>query len=219
MATSRDFNGFKVLVTAGPTHEPIDPVRYISNRSSGKMGYSLARRARKRGATVTLITGPVAIPCPRGVELVKIETALEMHAEVTERAASMDILIMAAAVGDYRVAEPSSRKLKRTTDTVTLELLPNPDILASVGLSRPKGERPFIVGFALETEALIASARSKLKRKGCDLLVANLANQSIGREASVAQILDSTGVIDRPGELAKDALADRILNLVLQRMT
>lgn len=219
MATTRDFSGFKVLVTAGPTHEPIDPVRYISNRSSGKMGYALATRAQKRGATVTLISGPVTLPRPRGVELVQVVTALEMHREVTTRAASSDVLIMAAAVGDYRVAEPSSRKMKRTSEAVTLELLPNPDILAAVGLSRAKGAGPFIVGFALETEALIASARSKLERKRCDLLVANLADSSIGRDSSIAQILDATGKIDAPGELAKDALADRILNQVRQRIT
>jgi phosphopantothenoylcysteine decarboxylase/phosphopantothenate--cysteine ligase len=183
------------------------------------MGYSIATRARKRGAEVTLITGPVTIAPPRNVEVIKVTTALEMHAEVTERAPSFDVLIMAAAVGDYRVAEPSSRKLKRSAAALSLRLMPNPDILAAVGLSRPKGAKPFIVGFALETEELIASARSKLTRKGCDLVVANLASQSIGRDDSTAQILDKSGVIDRPGELSKDALADRILNLVLQRIS
>jgi len=218
VAKSKDMSGLKVVVTAGPTQEPIDPVRYISNRSSGKMGYALAASAQRRGAEVTLISGPVALERPSRVELVPVVTALDMHEAVMSLAKTVDVLVMAAAVGDYRVAEPSERKIKRTSKGMSIKLLPNPDILAAVGLSRGKRRRPFIVGFALETEDLFESASAKLKRKGCDLLVANLAEQSIGRDASIAYILDAEGIVEQPGELSKEALADRIFDVVIAKM-
>ncbi len=212
--------GLTVLITAGPTEEPIDPVRFISNRSSGKMGYALATSARDRGAAVTLISGPVSLKPPAGVEVVRVTTALGMHAEVTARASASDVLVMSAAVADYRVAEESTHKIKRAGETLTLELVPNPDILASVGRSRERGQRPLIVvGFALETDRLLESARAKIERKGCDLIVANLAGESIGLDASIAFILDNSGVIDEPGWLPKTALADRILDRVIERLS
>lgn len=206
-----DLAGLKVVITAGPTQEDIDPVRYISNRSSGKMGYALAARARARGAEVTLITGPVALSPPADVEVVRIRTAWELHREVMARALGGDVLIMAAAVADYRVANPSARKMKRGSGPLTLTLEPNPDILAEASKAR-QGQRPLIVGFALETEGLLEKAREKLVRKGCDLLVANLAHEAIGHDASTAVILDTTGVVDQPGPLPKAELADRILD-------
>jgi phosphopantothenoylcysteine decarboxylase/phosphopantothenate--cysteine ligase len=138
-----------------------------------------------------------------------------MHKEVTARAAASDVLIMSAAVADYRAAHPSEKKLKRTGDALTIELLPNPDILASVSKARGEAKKPLIVGFALETDKLMQSAKEKLIRKGCDLLVANLADESIGLDASIAYVLDKTGVIDEPGRLPKAELADRILDQVL----
>jgi cysteine desulfurase len=212
-----DLAGVTVLITAGPTQENIDPVRYISNRSSGKMGYALATNAQRRGARVTLLSGPVALPPPEGVKVVPITTAAELSDEVMARAPSQDLLIMAAAVADYRVAHPSEQKVKRGEGALTLTLEPNPDILAAASKAR-RGPRPLIVGFALETDQLLRAAQDKLIRKGCELLVANLAAEALATDSSVAYILDASGVIDEPGRLPKAELADRILDRALERL-
>lgn len=164
--------GKKVIVTAGPTHEPIDPVRYIANRSSGKQGYAIAGAARDAGAVVVLISGPVALAAPPGVDLVRVETAREMAAAV-EAALPCDIFIAAAAVADWRVEGEGPQKIKKGGGgPPALRLVENPDILAGVA-RRAENRPPLVVGFAAETENLIDHARQKLARKGCDLIVAN----------------------------------------------
>lgn len=212
-----DLAGVRVLITAGPTQEEIDPVRFVSNRSSGKMGYALARAAQQRGAEVTLLSGPVALEAPAGVETIPILSAADLQREVMARIPAADTLIMAAAVADYRVANPLTQKLKRSGESLTLKLEPNPDILAAA-VSAREGSRPVIVGFALETNRLLEAARGKLERKGCDLLVANLAAEALGKDHSVAYILDETGILDEPGRLPKSALSNLILDRILERL-
>lgn len=164
----------KILITAGPTREPIDPVRYLSNRSSGKMGYALAEAALDLGHAVTLISGPVALTAPAGAELHRVETAQQMWEatrQVCASDAAPDIAIFAAAVADYRPKVIESQKIKKHADRLTLDLERTPDVLGSMRGSF--GFRGFLVGFAAETENLIANAQDKLRRKGCDLVVAN----------------------------------------------
>jgi phosphopantothenoylcysteine decarboxylase/phosphopantothenate--cysteine ligase len=170
-----DLAGRQVVVTAGGTQEPLDPVRYLSNRSSGRMGYALAEEARDRGAQVTLISGPVALRPPYGVQLVPVQTAQEMFIAVQQSIGVADVLIMAAAVADYRVAEPATQKIKKDEDTLTLHLVRNPDILGSLAEAADPGgsHRTVRVGFAAETANLEEYARAKLISKHLDLLVAN----------------------------------------------
>lgn len=170
-------SGVSLLITAGPTREAIDPVRFISNHSSGKMGFALARAAASAGAEVTLVAGPVNLETPDQVTRVDVASAMEMHAEVLSRASSCDIFISVAAVADYRVAEIKNSKIKKTSDDMTLALTRNPDILADVASHRDK---PFCVGFAAETEELKKYARGKLCRKNLDMIVANLVGGKTG---------------------------------------
>lgn len=210
----RDLVHERVVVTAGPTREPIDPVRYISNRSSGKMGYGLATAALRRGAAVTLISGPTALAPPAGAVVVPVETAEEMREAVLKHAAGATIVIKAAAVADYRVKAPARQKIKGKND-VTLELTPNPDILREVAATHPEA---FVVGFAAETHDVAAAARAKLASKGIDLLVANDVSQAgIGFDAEDNEVL----LLDRWGgeralpRMAKHAVADAILDQVI----
>jgi phosphopantothenoylcysteine decarboxylase / phosphopantothenate---cysteine ligase len=166
----QDLVGETVLVTAGPTREELDPVRYLSNHSSGKMGYALARAARARGARVLLITGPTALVPPAGVETLAVTSAAEMHRAVMDRCGEATIIVKAAAVADYRPGRRAGAKVKKTGGGLTLELVPNPDILAELG--KVKGER-LLVGFAAETDELAANATQKLIAKNLDLIVAN----------------------------------------------
>jgi len=166
----QDLVGERVLVTAGPTREDIDPVRFLSNRSSGKMGYAVAQAAARRGAKVVLVSGPTALETPEGVARVDVRSAEEMLRTVQAQFPECTLAIFAAAVADYRVAEPSESKIKRTHDMLTLRLEPNPDILATV--AREKGNR-LVVGFAAETENVAENARKKLVQKNADLIVAN----------------------------------------------
>jgi phosphopantothenoylcysteine decarboxylase / phosphopantothenate---cysteine ligase len=172
-------SGRRVLVTAGPTHEAIDPVRYIANRSSGKQGFAIARAAATAGADVTLVTGPVSLADPAGVTLVRVESAREMLAQV-ERTLPVDVAVFAAAVADWRIAAPSRQKLKKAASgTPKLNLIENPDILTTV--ARRKAMRPpLVIGFAAETEDIIDNARAKLDRKGCDWIVANDVSPATG---------------------------------------
>jgi phosphopantothenoylcysteine decarboxylase/phosphopantothenate--cysteine ligase len=170
--------GKTVIVTAGPTHEAIDPVRFVGNRSSGKMGYALAAAARSRGANVVLVSGPVDLQPPAGVELIRVTTAAEMRDAVVPRARQADVVIMAAAVADYAPAETPAQKIHKHSDTLTLSLVRTPDILAELGRQRAGGDRPVLVGFAAETTDVVASARSKRREKGVDLVVANDVSRS-----------------------------------------
>jgi phosphopantothenoylcysteine decarboxylase/phosphopantothenate--cysteine ligase len=179
-------HGIDILLTAGPTREAIDPVRYISNRSSGKMGYALARAALQEGADVTLVSGPVALAPPAGVKLISVESAAEMHDAVMHEVPGSDIFIACAAVSDYRVDQQADHKIKKSTQTMTLDLVPNPDILAAVSAL---AERPFCVGFAAETRDLKKYALDKLDRKNLDMIAANLVGDgSGGFEADVNRL-------------------------------
>jgi phosphopantothenoylcysteine decarboxylase / phosphopantothenate---cysteine ligase len=182
----RDLEGETVLITAGPTQEPLDPVRYVSNRSSGKMGYSLAEAAVARGARVVLVSGPVHLPEPRNLKLERVKTAREMYAAVMEHLSQATIIIKSAAVSDYHLANVPDQKVKKTATLLSLELEPTPDILAEVG--RMKGDR-LLVGFAAETQNLVEEARRKLNSKNCDMVVANLVSQDgIGFESDENEV-------------------------------
>jgi phosphopantothenoylcysteine decarboxylase/phosphopantothenate--cysteine ligase len=208
----RDLAGLSVLVSAGPTVEDVDPVRFLSNRSSGRMGYAIAERALARGARVVLVSGPVSLPAPAGCELVPVRSAREMQAAIEERKANMDAIVMCAAVADYRPAESADHKLKKSA-RLTLELIENPDILAELGRTRA-GKKPVLVGFALETDNLMGYARDKLLRKRADLIVANHARDGLGGQTNVATFVQADG--DEPqGSLSKQTLADRIWDCVL----
>ncbi len=185
------FAGTKMLITAGPTFEPIDPVRAITNRSSGKMGYAIARAARDAGATVTLVSGPTALEPPPVAHIERVETANEMFSAVKRHAESTDIYIGVAAVADYRAESTSEQKLKRTNDNFELKLVPNPDILAWVAaLPKP----PFCVGFAAESHKLNENADVKRRRKKVQMMVANLAQEAIGADDNQVTILDDDGI-------------------------
>lgn len=195
---ARPLAGHHVLITAGPTHEPIDPVRYIANRSSGKQGFALAAAAAEAGATVTLVAGPVNLPTPAGVQRIDVETARDMAAAVAA-ALPCDVAIMVAAVADWRVAEASGQKRKKdgTGAIAPLDLVENPDILAGLGAAanRPR----LLIGFAAETEQVIAHAQTKLARKGADWIIANdVSGDVMGGDTNTAHIVSSTGVESLP---------------------
>jgi len=218
LVSTRDLAGERVLVTAGPTREPIDPVRYISNRSSGKMGYGLATAALRRGAEVILVSGPTVLTPPPGAVFVPVQTAEEMREAVLHHLERATIVIKAAAVADYRAKQTATTKIKGKRD-LTLELTPNADILAEVAARRTSA---FIVGFAAETHDVAANAREKLERKGIDLLVANdVSQQGIGFDAEDNEVL----LLDRWGgarplpRMPKSDVADAILSHVLALRT
>jgi phosphopantothenoylcysteine decarboxylase/phosphopantothenate--cysteine ligase len=218
LVPTRDLTGERLLVTAGPTREPIDPVRYISNRSSGKMGYGLATAALRRGAEVILVSGPTALTPPSGAVFVPVQTAEEMREAVLHHLERATIVIKAAAVADYRAKQASSTKIKGKRD-LTLELTPNADILAEVAARRTNA---FVVGFAAETNDVAANARAKLERKGIDLLVANdVSQQGIGFEAEDNEVLllDRWGGVRPLPRMAKTDVADAILSHVLSLRT
>ncbi|TDU66207.1 phosphopantothenate-cysteine ligase/phosphopantothenoylcysteine decarboxylase/phosphopantothenate--cysteine ligase [Prosthecobacter fusiformis] len=177
----------KILITAGPTREPLDPVRYLTNRSSGKMGYALAEAARDKGHEVTLISGPVVLAAPEGVSLIKVETAREMYEAVRDRMEGQNIAIFSAAVADYRPAAIAEQKIKKTGETLTLTLEKTEDILGSA--RRVFGFTGFLVGFAAETERLLEHAHDKLVRKGCDLVIANdVSRAGIGFDSAENEV-------------------------------
>ena len=209
-----DFSGEAILVTAGPTQEAIDPVRYITNRSSGKMGYAIAQAAAQRGADVVLISGPVALKAPTGVRVVSIHTAQEMRKAVMDHLEEATIIIKTAAVADYYVADVPKQKLKKTATRLSLEMDPTPDILAEVGAK--KGDR-LLIGFAAETGNLLEEARRKMTQKKCDMLVANLVNQEgIGFESdnNEVEIITQNGQTVHTGPAPKTEIAERILDQV-----
>src|SRR5687767_268579 len=206
--------GKRVLVTAGPTEEPVDPVRVLTNSSSGKMGYAVARAAREAGATVTLVSGPVALATPPGVARVDVRTAAEMFEAVKKDAASADVFISVAAVADYRVKNPAKQKIKKANGSLSLELEENPDILAWVAaLPKP----PFCVGFAAESENLAQNAKAKLAKKKLPLIVGNLAQEALGRDDSAITLYDAEG--DHPlGRGPKLELARKLVEHVAGRL-
>ena len=212
----RDLEGETVLVTAGPTEEPIDPVRFLSNRSSGKMGYAIAEAAAARGARVLLISGPVSLSEARGVETVKVHTAAEMRAAVLDRLPESTIVIKAAAVADYYLPEPAAGKMKKSGGKLVLELAPTADILAEVG--RRKGER-LLVGFAAETGNPAAEARRKLETKNCDMIVGNRVDcEGAGfgsDENEVVLVMRGGETIEIP-RAPKREIADRIFDELLK---
>jgi len=208
----RDLEGETVLVTAGPTEEPIDPVRFISNRSSGKMGYALAQAAAARGARVVLVSGPVNLIEPYGVTVVRVRTAREMRKAVLEQLEAATIIVKAAAVADYHVARVPEHKIKKTAMRLSLELEPTPDILAEVG--QKKGDR-LLIGFAAETENLVAEARRKLESKNCDMVVANLVGPEetgFGSDENEVTLVMRTGEVVRLPRASKLELAGAILD-------
>jgi phosphopantothenoylcysteine decarboxylase/phosphopantothenate--cysteine ligase len=215
-APEHDLEGETALVTAGPTQEPLDPVRYLSNRSSGKMGYALAEAAAGRGARVILISGPVSLPCPAGVERTMVRTAQEMRDAVLANLDPSTIIIKCAAVADFRVTDIQKQKIKKTAARVSLELDPTPDILAELG--RKKGDR-LLIGFAAETENLKQEAKRKLEAKNCDMIVANLVGEAAdtGFESDsneVLLVLRSGESIEIPRASKRD-VAQKILDQVL----
>jgi phosphopantothenoylcysteine decarboxylase/phosphopantothenate--cysteine ligase len=200
---NRDLEGETLLITAGPTQEPLDPVRYLTNRSSGKMGYSLAEAARDRGARVILVSGPVSLAPPQGVDVIPVRTALEMRQAVMDHLEPSTMIIKAAAVADYYRADAPSQKVKKTAARMSLQLDPTPDILAECG--RKKGDR-LLVGFAAETQNLLEEARRKMESKNCDMVVANLVSQSgIGFESNDNEVV----LVLRTGETIPISLAPK----------
>lgn len=222
-ATEPTLKDRRVLVTAGPTHEPIDPARMLTNPSSGKMGYALAKIARRLGAEVTLVSGPTQLEQPAGVELVSVQTAQQMYDAVIERVESMDVVVKSAAVCDWRPKTSSSSKLKKETMTGTLELERNPDILAELGqrASAEAGDgRPLLVGFAAESSDVAERGERKRRDKGADILVANKIggdDSTFGSDDIVAHILTGTSET-RYGPISKEALAEHLFEIVARRL-
>jgi phosphopantothenoylcysteine decarboxylase / phosphopantothenate---cysteine ligase len=214
-AKTRSLAGKRVVVTAGPTREPIDPVRYISNNSSGKQGFAVAQAAHDAGATVTLITGPVPLQTPAGIERVDVTTAQQMHAAVLERLDRCDVFVGVAAVADYRPATSRTQKIKKSADDgLSLELVQNPDIIAAVAKHSP---RPLVVGFAAETEDTLANARAKLVRKGLDMIVLNdVSDRRIGFDSNDNAVTVLTADADE-----RIALANKndIAHALIERIT
>ncbi len=212
----RDLEGETVLVTAGPTQEPLDPVRFISNRSSGKMGYALAEAAAARGASVILISGPVHLPRPRGVEVIPVRTAVEMRDKVFEHLGRAGIVVKSAAVADFHLSKVPDQKVKKTAARISIELDPTPDILAELG--RKKGDR-LLIGFAAETQNLQQEARRKLESKNCDMVVGNLVGAGdSGFESDQNEVVLAlrTGAMVTIPRAPKREIADRIFDEVMK---
>jgi len=211
-----DLAGMKVLITAGGTREPIDPVRYISNRSSGKMGYALAEAAMARGASVYLVSGPVKLEPPEGARVINVVTANEMYREVMNLYSEVDVVVKAAAVSDYRPKTAAAQKIKKDDGGLVLELEKNIDILMELGKIK---KNQILVGFAAETEDLIINARHKLTRKSLDLMVANDITQpgaGFGTDTNIAKLLYKDGSVESLPIMSKLELSDRILDEVVK---
>jgi len=202
----------KFLITAGPTREPIDPVRYLSNRSSGKMGYAIAEAAIEAGHEVVLISGPVDVARPRGVAVISVSTSDEMFAAVRQHTSRCDILVMCAAVADYKPAKVSKSKIKKRGENISLELLPTRDILASL----PKDRQYLVVGFAAETENVEGNARQKLKEKNCDIVIANdvsRADSGMESDQNEMTILFRDGEIKSKSRAPKKIVARELIKI------
>ena len=218
VAHEKDLQGRKVLVTAGPTREALDPVRYLTNRSSGRMGYAIARAAARRGAEVTLVTGPTALPRPGYMEVVDVESAREMYEAVTGRAGEMDIIIKAAAVADYRPADVAEDKIKKKDGDLSLPLERTRDILGALGKNKREGQ--FLCGFSMETRDLIENSRKKLTKKNLDMVAANnvkVEGAGFGVDTNVLTLITAEGEKELP-LMSKDAAADALLDAILERL-
>jgi phosphopantothenoylcysteine decarboxylase/phosphopantothenate--cysteine ligase len=214
LLSPKDFSGENILVTAGPTEESIDPVRFLSNRSSGKMGFALARAARRRGAGVTLISGPTALSVPPQIKYIAVRSAVQMREAVLNHLESASILIMAAAVSDFRPKQRATEKIKKSKVETVVELELNPDILAEAG--KKKNSR-IMVGFAAETENLLQNTREKLEKKNLDLIVANdvtLPGAGFKADTNIVKIMDRSGKVEELPLMTKEDLADRILDRI-----
>ena len=218
VAREKDLRGKRVLVTAGPTRESLDPVRYLTNRSSGRMGYAIAKAAARRGAEVTLVSGPTALPRPGYMEIVDVESAQEMYEAVTSRAPDMDIIIKAAAVADYRPADVAEDKIKKKDGDLSIPLERTLDILAALGQNKREGQ--FLCGFSMETRDLIENSRKKLTKKNLDMVAANnvkVEGAGFGVETNVLTLITAEGEKELP-LMSKDAAADALLDTILERM-
>lgn len=219
LGRTRDMEGLRVLVTAGPSREALDPVRYVTNRSSGKMGYAIARAAAQRGAQVTLLTGPVALEAPQGVQVVPFTTTQELLERAQELAAKQDVLIQAAAPADYRAQKVAQQKIKKNSgEPLVLTLVENPDVAAALG--RSKRPDQVFVGFAAETNDVLAHAQGKLERKNLDMIVANdvtLPGAGFDVDTNVVTLITRDEAVSLP-LMRKDEVADRILDQVLMLM-
>lgn len=215
----RDLEGKIVLVTAGPTREALDPVRFISNRSSGKMGYAIAEAASKRGADVILITGPTALNPPANVKIINVESAIQMRDEVMSYASQSQIIIMSAAVSDYRPSDVSNQKIKRDKNVITLVLEENPDILTELGQNKKNGQ--ILVGFSMETESLLENSRKKLIKKNADLMVANDLSKEgagFGTDTNIVTLINSAGEIKELPLMLKYDVANAILDEIINKV-
>lgn len=212
--TEKDLAGERILITAGPTREPFDPVRFISNHSSGKMGYALAMMARRRGAHVTLVSGPSALAVPFGVRFIAISTAVDMRDAVMAHLERTTVVIKAAAVSDYRPAEVAPNKIKKKEGPLTIKLVRNPDIISEIG--QQKGNR-ILVGFAMESENLLENAKEKLRAKNMDMIIANdLTQEGAGfqTDTNIIKILDRNGGMEELPLMDKGDVANRILDRI-----
>ena len=213
--TPKDLTGYNVLVTAGPTREKIDPVRFISNHSTGKMGYAIAKQAWMRGAKVTLVSGPVALEAPKGVEVVPVVSAKDMADAVWERADKMDMIIKAAAVADYRPVTTYEDKVKKSGDDMNIALERTDDILAYLGKNKKEGQ--ILCGFSMETKDMLENSKVKLKKKNLDVIVANnlkVAGAGFGTDTNIVTLITKDEVKELP-ILSKEEVADRILSFLL----
>ena len=220
LAAKKDLSGKTVLVTAGPTHEAIDPVRVISNSSSGKMGYAVASAARRRGAEVILISGPTSLPVPSGVRFISIKSASDMRREILKEVKKADVIIMTAAVSDFTPENYSEKKIKKEdTEGITVKFKKNPDILSEITskLRNPQSaiRNPIIVGFALETDGIIKNAKKKLREKNLDFIVANSIN-GFGSNQNKVTIIDKKGNLYDIPQMSKDGVAEIILDKIVK---
>lgn len=216
LLSEQDFSGLKILVTAGPTVEPIDPVRYITNRSSGKMGYALASAARRRGADVMLVSGPTDLKPPADVSFCQVKTTEEMRRAVLDASEQYDVIIKAAAVSDYRPREKAVQKIKKQKETQSIDLVRNPDILAELGEKRGN-PRCILVGFSAETEDLLANATEKLRQKNLDMIVANdVSREDAGFESdtNLVKVIYREGEMEEFPLMAKEKVADQLLERI-----
>ncbi|MCD8241342.1 MAG: bifunctional phosphopantothenoylcysteine decarboxylase/phosphopantothenate--cysteine ligase CoaBC, partial [Lachnospiraceae bacterium] len=216
LAYEKDLSGKKILVTAGPTQEAIDPVRHITNHSSGKMGYAIARAAMLRGADVTLVTGPTALTPPPFVNVVPVVSAEDMFREVTSRFSGLDAVVKAAAVADYAPVSVSSEKVKKKEGDMSIPLKRTPDILQYLGEHRREGQR--LCGFSMETENMLENSRAKLEKKHVDMIAANnlkMGGAGFGTDTNVITLITKDGTEELP-LMSKDEAAHRILDRLFQ---